>query len=594
MNNPESILNRFLTFCETLEKISGTQSRLEIQSILTDYYKAVMGHNKQDLIYALYLSTTTIYPEYKNKVLNLGDRIIMQVLSEATGMSTSSLRKEYKQTGDYGTIAMKNRASQIFISKRVLYLKDIVDCLREIADVTGPRATSLRTRKMLGLVAIASPLETKYLFRIFEEKLNVRLAFKTVLISLAMVFDKSYVDDVKSAYYRKPDIEALTNMIITNGIDKLSFMYGVEAGIPLKPMLAQPSKNISNGFKRVEGKNFTCEYKYDGERIQIHKNNGTITTYSRNLENTTKKYPDIVVGDDCACDFIIDCEVVAFDQKENKIMSFQTLSTRKRKDVKEITVNVCIFVFDILYFDGQSLIHKSLRERRNVLYRNFKEIENKFYFSKNIESSLVENIDAFFKEATDNGMEGVMVKLLDEGSNYTPCERSNSWIKLKKDYLDNVCDSFDLVVIGVYYGKGKRTGVYGGFLLACYNQEDDVFETVCKIGTGFSDNQLATFYELFNSEICGPRKEYRYKEEAVPDLWINPRYVWEVKAAGLSLSPVYCAGSEKYGKGISLRFPVFLRERCDKKPSDCTSSTQIKALYECAMVGDSENNDDDY
>ncbi|KAF9762826.1 DNA ligase 1 [Nosema granulosis] len=568
---PEAL---FVHFAERMERISFLKGRLEIQSTLTEYFKEV----EDDLVYAVYLATTTFFPEYKNKQLNIGDKIIYDVLSESTGLKVTTLRKEYAKEGDFGTIGMLHRAPQLFISPRRLSLKDVVCKLREVADISGTKSKTLKMRKMLEMVAICSPLEIKYIFRIFEEKLKVKIAFSTVLTSLAKMYPGEHVENVKGAYYRRPDIELLIRTISEKGIENLSESFGMVPGIPLKPMLAQPTKDVSTAYKKVENKLFTCEYKYDGERVQIHSHNGMISIYSRNLEESTVKFGDVKVVSKNQKDFIIDGEVVAYDVENKKILSFQTLSTRKRKDTNEV-VKVCIFVFDILFFDGVNLIEKSLRERREILYNEFEEIESKFYFSEHLDCKSVEEIDGFFQKSCEQNYEGIMIKLLEEGSTYLPSQRSNSWIKLKKDYIDNGGDSFDLVVVGAYYGKGKRTGVYGGFLLASFNDSEGVFETVCKIGTGFSEENLSKLYEELNNYVTEVPKDIRYKDQTKPDVWISPKLVWEVKAAGVSLSPVYCSGIDNESRGLSLRFPRFIRSRDDKGPEDGTTSDQIYSMY---------------
>ncbi|KAK6089427.1 hypothetical protein P3W45_001564 [Vairimorpha bombi] len=555
--------NSFLLFSKTMEKISVISGRLEIQDKLTEYFRSVISDNKQDLINVIYLCTCTVYPEYKNQRLNLGDKIIYDVLTECTSKKLANLKKEYRKEGDFGTIAMKYRASQLFISKRTLSVKDVVNGLRNISEISGTNSKTLKIRKMLEMVAICSPIETKYLFRLFEERLNVKVAFKTVLIALSKVYDDSCENKIKEAYHRRPDLEQLVSIILEKGVKDLDTDFIIEPGIPLKPMLAQPSKNISTAFKRVENKKFTCENKYDGERIQIHRFNDKTVIYSRNLENTSSKYGDIAIKSNNDKDFVIDGEVVAYDVVNKKILPFQVF-----------------------------LIDRSLEERRKVLYEEFEKIDNKFYFSEHIDCENIEEIEDFFIKSKVENYEGIMIKVLGDGSKYMPSQRSNSWIKLKKDYIDSGSDSFDLVVIGAYFGKGKRTGWYGGFLLASYNDNDEVYETVCKIGTGFDENTLSRLYEELNNFVVEFPKNVRFKDQTKPDVWISPKYVWEVKAAAVSVSPIYCCGMQHESKGFSLRFPRFLRERDDKTNTDATTSSQIILNYNEA--NDIEIEDDVY
>jgi DNA ligase-1 len=169
-----------------------------------------------------------------------------------------------------------------------------------------------------------------------------------------------------------------------------------------------------------------------------------------------------------------------------------------------------------------------------------------------------------------------------KNSQYQPGQRNFNWLKLKKDYLDTATgDSLDLVPIGAEYGKGRRKGMYGSFLLACYNDENEVYETVTMTGAGLTDENLEKFHkELSEYIIEAPRKDYRVGSTSV-DVWFDPKVIWEIKTADLSISPVYTAGSDYVdnNRGISLRFPRFIRVRPDKKPTEATTSEEIHKMY---------------
>lgn len=213
--------------------------------------------------------------------------------------------------------------------------------------------------------------------------------------------------------------------------------------------------------------------------------------YSRNSENMSQKYPDIVEKMKTApapgvTSFVVDAEAVAWDRKRKCILPFQVLSTRKRKDVstENIEVQVCIFAFDLLYLNGESLLKHPFSERRRLLHSSFIEVEDDFMFAKYNNANSVEQIETFLDESIKGNCEGLMVKTLDAESTYEPSRRSRNWLKVKKDYLAGCGDSLDLVVVGAYYGRGKRTGVYGGFLLACYDNDKDEYQTICKVIQG--------------------------------------------------------------------------------------------------------------
>jgi DNA ligase-1 len=452
-------------------------------------------------------------------------------------------------------------------------------------------------------------------------KLRIGLAEQSVLIALASAsscFFKSPSDSaqddpasiIKGVFNSLPNYDLVIPKLLKYGIFELPQHLGMVPGIPLKPMLAHPTKSLTQVLDRFEGLTFTCEYKYDGERAQIHRlEDGSTFIYSRNSENMSQKYPDVmeklslIVKPGSTTCFILDCEVVAWDGKENKILPFQVLSTRKRKDVTvdSVQVQVVLFAFDLIYLNGRDLLKEPLRKRRQLLHEHFVEVPGEFYFARSSDSSAVEDIQSFLDEAVQNACEGLMVKTLDQDASYEPSKRSRNWLKVKKDYLDGIGDSLDLFVLGGYIGRGKRTGCFGGFLLGCYDADNEEFQVICKLGTGFSEEDLERFSAQLRPHIIdGPKSYYRVSDAVRPDVWFDSVCVWEVKAADFSISPIYTAGWGliEPGKGISLRFPRFLRDRTgEKAPEEATSAAQVAELYEqqAAAAGSSITyEEDDY
>jgi DNA ligase-1 len=322
----------------------------------------------------------------------------------------------------------------------------------------------------------------------------------------------------------------------------------------------------------------------------------------------TDKYPDVIevvkaaLADDVqSC--IIDSEVVAWDVTNAKILPFQVLSTRGRKNVnvEDIKVQVCIMPFDCMLHNGTALVKKDLETRRRVMKTILKEVPGKVTYAvgRDFDELDEEDIQAFLDESIAGSCEGLMLKTLNDNAAYLPSKRSLNWLKLKKDYIDNVGDSIDVVPIGAFYGKGKRHGAYDAFLLAVYNEEEEEFQTVCKAGTGFSDEDLKTHYEFFkNKTTPQANSAYNVVKSMTPDVWFEPCQVWEIKAADLSISPVHTSaiGVKHESKGIGLRFPRFLRIRDDKGPEDSTSADQIADMYasQAAVGGQGGHDDDDF
>jgi DNA ligase-1 len=241
----------------------------------------------------------------------------------------------------------------------------------------------------------------------------------------------------------------------------------------------------------------------------------------------------------------------------------------------------------------QSLLKMTLAERRELLLKHFTPVDGEFQFAKASDGESTEEIQTFLEESVKDGCEGLMVKMLEtDASFYEPSRRSVNWLKLKKDYLAGVGDSLDLVVVGAYFGKGKRTAVYGAYLLACYDADNEEFQTVCKIGTGFSEEALQAHHAALSPlEVTRPRGDIR-AGGAKPDVWFEPRVVWEVLAADLSLSPVYTAAHGLADeRGISLRFPRFIRVRDDKDADDATGSEQVRRSLGCWSLRSRTNTD---
>ncbi|GJE86143.1 DNA ligase I [Phanerochaete sordida] len=595
--------------------IESTTKRLEKTSLLTSFLLLVIQRSApsdtESLLQAVYLCINRLCPDYVGIELGIGESLLLKAIAESTGRSLAVIRQDLKKEGDLGLVAKNSKNAQKTLFKpKPLTVPFVFKNLKEIASSTGHSSQTKKVSIITKLLAACQGEEAKYIIRSLEGKLRIGNAERTVLVALAHAAvlaeqEKAAkklntekltarlehaAEVIKSVYSELPSYDLVIPALLEVGVDGLKARCKLTPGVPLKPMLAKPTKAIGEVLDRFEGKKFTCEYKYDGERAQVHKlEDGSFAVFSRNSEDMSKKYPDLMdqlprCMKATAKSFVLDAEAVAVDRKTGQLKPFQELSKRKRKDVKveDIEVWVCLFGFDLLYLNGESLLHRPFTERRELLREHFQEVQGEFAFAKSNDCETTEEIQTFLEDSVKDGCEGLMVKMLEtEASHYEPSRRSVNWLKLKKDYLAGVGDSLDLAVVGGYYGKGKRTNVYGAFLLACYDTDGEQFQTICKIGTGFSDEALQQHYDVLKPlELTKPRGDIQIGG-AKPDVWFEPKVVWEVLTADLSLSPVYTAAQGLVeDRGISLRFPRFIRVRDDKGADDATGPEQIAEMYE--------------
>ena len=612
-------LTPFLALAKTLEAIEATSGRLKIIEIMSNYFRSIIVQTPSDLLPSVYITLNRLAPAWEGVELGIGDTILVKAIADSYGSTPSNVKEKLGMLEDLGLVAEQSRGGQRSISQPAhLTVQGIFKKLREIADIHGRNSKRRKVDRIQSLLVACRGSEARFLIRILAGKLRIGIAEPSVLQAIAQAavqtpLCQDYPPKIhtafnsvegekfkallgkeslklKTAYSQCPSYNLLIPALLKGGIDSLKQECKLTPGIPLKPMLAHPTKGVQEVLARFENCEFTCEWKYDGERAQVHiHEDGKVNIYSRNQEDNTSKFPDIIKRlPNCLSkevkSAVLDCEAVAWDKQKKQIQPFQILSTRKRKDAveDEITVQVCLFGFDLLYINGEALVTKSFKERRDLLKNHFKPVEDEFQYVKSVDGNTIEEMQEAFDQSIKDNCEGLMVKTLGVDATYEIARRSHNWLKLKKDYVDGSIETLDLVVLGGYLGKGKRAGMYGGFLLACYEPENEEYQTICKIGTGFTDEDLTKHHAFFKSWVTEkPMLFYNYDPSLAPDHWFEPVQVWEVKCADMSISPVHRAatGIVDPSKGISLRFPRFIRIREDKEVEDATNAEQVARMY---------------
>ncbi|CCC82500.1 ATP-dependent DNA ligase [Thermoproteus tenax] len=576
----------FSELAKVLAGIESTTQRTMMVKLLVNLFKK-LGPDEIDK--AIYIILGDVRPPWEGVELGIAEKLCLRALSRASGVKLEELESLYQKTGDVGEAARKalsKRQAQTLLAfagaKRApLSISQVYDTFLKIARTTGEGSIDLKVSLLSSLFSQASPEEAKYIARFVVGKLRLGVADMTIIDALAEAFN---VDEgqLEKAYNIHPDLGYLAKVVLERGQAGLA-QVRVTPGVPVMPMLAQRLSTSHEVLTKLGGAAI-CEYKYDGERAQIHIGPNGISIYSRRLENITHAYPDVVEAvrrSVSAKEAIIEGEIVALDPDTGDILPFQELMHRKRKHEVEEAMReypVKLNLFDVIYLDGEDLTDKPLIYRRLKLSEIVRESED-VVIAKWALFDDEEKVDLFFHEAISMGMEGLVCK--SPTSLYEMGARGWNWIKYKRDYRSEMSDTVDLVVVGAFYGRGKRAGLYGAFLMAAYDPKTDMFYTVCKVGSGFTDADLKKMYQMLEPYKIDHRHP-RVSSRMEPDVWFTPGIVLEIIGAEITLSPLHtcCQGAIKPDVGLAIRFPRFTgRYRSDKGPEEATTVDELLEIY---------------
>tara|TARA_Y100000310_G_scaffold345531_1_gene466132 strand:- start:49756 stop:51459 length:1704 start_codon:yes stop_codon:yes gene_type:complete len=561
---------KLVNIYEQLEKISSGN---EIREILSDFFKQVP---KDDIALVSYLTLGKLGSEFESPVLGLAEKSVVRSIAKVSGVSEKKVKEITQKRGDAGLAAeeLLKKKPQTLIPVGKLSIHEFFDVLHKIANTSGSGSQDTKSNLLVGILQKVSPIGGKYLIRIVLGTLRMGVGEMTVLDSLAIAYtgEKKNKEYLEKAFNICPDVGEIAFIVASNGLKGLEKIR-IHVGTPIKMMLAQRVQELTDLEKKMPGE-VSVEGKYDGERIQCHKNKkGKIKLFSRRLDTITSQFPDLVkyLEKVKAKEFVIEGEVLAIDEK-GKPLPFQTLMQRRRKhEIEKYVKDVPIIlkVFDVLYVDGKSYLHSPYAERSIILDKII--TGEKIIVADKIITSDLDKINDFFLKMLDQGYEGIMIKNLQ--GEYQAGTRGWNWIKWKKEYVKDMVDNFDLVIVGAYYGRGRRSGGYGALLCACYDAKNDEYLTLCKVGTGFTDEMLAALPKKLDKYKTENKPGLvRIKKEMEPDVWFEPKIVVEVLAAELTKSPYHTAG-------LALRFPRFIRIREDKKADQSTTLKEVKEIY---------------
>ena len=554
-------------------KLESISSGNEMRALLSNFFKKV-PKNEIDIV--AYLTLGRIGPEYEKIDLGIAEKMLVKAIAETYGVSEFEVTQNFKKKGDIGLVAEYYAGR-----KSNLTIKKVFDSLWLIEKAKGSGSRDEKISILTELLENSNALDAKYVCRIALGTLRLGAGAMTVLDSLSIAFtgSKASKDDIEHAYNLCSDIGLVAQTIALKGISGIK-KFDVVLGRPVKMMLAQRINHISEIKERMNC--ISAEQKYDGERMQAHKDGNNVRIFSRRLDDITSQFPDIaeaIKKQIKAKKCIIEGECVAV--KGDMLLPFQLLMQRRRKyDVAEYAKKIptALFLFDILYLNGKSYIKEPYMKRTKALHNITKE-NNKIRLAKKVVSSNLEDVEDFFNYSVQHGGEGIIAKSC-EGL-YQAGTRGYFWIKWKKEYSNGMRETFDLVIVGAYHGKGTRSGVYGALLCAVYNRKNDEYETFCKVGSGFTGKQLSNFPKKLAKYKVSKPIDTKITKIMMPDVFFSPKVVIEVLGAEITKSPNHTCALNKYkNNGLALRFPRMIRFREDKEPEDATTSDAVIKMFE--------------
>ncbi len=576
-------------------EVAGSYAKLESisgRNEMTEVFAALLRKTPRgELPMLVYLTQGKLRPDYEGIELGLAEKMALRTLATASDSSPDEVYKTYVKVGDIGTAAelLLGRRSQGTLYSEKLTLERVYNTLMKVARQSGEGSVEAKLREVASLLNDASPSEAKFIIRTVTGQLRLGVADYTVLDACALAFlgEKKERTKIERAYNVHPDLGFIVRTVASRklrGIEEVK----VEVGVPIRPMLAERLDSAKSIMKKMGQKMVAAEYKLDGERLQIHKEGKKVTLFSRRLEVITNHYPDavkLVVEHIAPKTAILEAEVVAINEDTEEYLPFQELMHRRRKygvDQAMADYPIALNFFDILLSGSRDVTGLPYSSRRKLLEGAVKDTERTRPVPA-LRSDDPMKIEEFMEDAIQNGCEGLVVKDLE--SPYRAGAREFAWIKLKREYKSELTDTIDFPIVGAFHGKGRRVGTYGTYLLAAYDDQRGVFSSVAKIGTGFSDDDLARIPKLlkpFESHV----RPANVESKVDPDVWFRPHLVIETIASELTLSPIHTAGMGRVRPraGISLRFPKFTgKVRDDKRAEDATTVEELVNMYSGQM-----------
>ncbi|CAN5124991.1 ATP-dependent DNA ligase [soil metagenome] len=587
------LFSELTSYFEQLEK---TSSRLALIAILVELFKVVKKDELQNIIY---LTQGRVAPFYAPIEMGMADKMVAQAVANSYTVSKEDVLKLYSQKGDMGEAAFE-LSEKFKVKSEKLTVEEVFDALLAIAHTSGEGSVEKKIGQLQSILGEVEGISVKHLVRIPLGNNRLGIGDPTILDGLALAFlgDKTQRKLLEKAYNETSDLGLIATTLVHGGLEAVQKL-GVTVGRPVRSELCERLPNPTKVFEKMdpEGLGLHATPKYDGFRVQIHKNGSEVRMFSRNLEEMTHMFPELTAGTLSqikARTIILDSEALAYQPESEEFLPFQETTKRRRKhNIEEVakTLPLKAFVFDILYYDGKSLLDMPLRERDKILTQAIIGDETLIPAPREILTK-PEQLQLMLDDSISKGLEGVVVKKID--SPYVAGGRNFNWIKLKRHSSGELHDTIDCVILGYIFGKGKRTAFGAGALLVgVYDAEADEFVSVSRIGTGLSDEEWTSIKTKAHG-LESEHKPARVNSKIEPSVWLKPELVIEVLADEITKSPMHTAGLGKAAKvpseseelkvaketGYALRFPrlVSFRDK-DKRAEDATTVIELIEMY---------------
>jgi DNA ligase-1 len=565
----------FDTLADYFEKIAATGERLELYRLIAELLNRA---GTAELPTIAYLFEARLAPSFASVQMEMGERLVAQSIAAASNKTVNQINRAYKEVGDLGVVTEK----LLPVKTSRLTVNQARSGLIQIAQTSGPGSIERKIRLLAELVVKASPRGARYLIGLTVGRLRLGVGAPTIIEAVARTFTNHTKTRalIERAFNSCSDLGLVLKALRQKGLRSLA-RFKLRPGNPVRMMMAERLPTAEAVVARLG--RCAAEAKLDGFRCQVHLNNRKVQIFSRNLEQTTEMFPDLVAATRKqlkVSSAVIEGEAVAVNETTGEFYPFQITVKRKRKrDIEKMAQEfpLALVTFDLLYADGRDYSCEPYQVRHAELKRVIKG-NGRLRLVDTLTTGDAKQLQSFFDQQVERGLEGMICKRLD--APYTAGARNFNWIKVKRTYRGELSDTVDVVVVGYLRGRGMRADLKIGALLgAVYDTRKDCFQTIAKIGSGLSEQNWIKLRRLLDKGKV-TTKPARVDSRLTPDVWVEPKYVLTILADEITLSPVHTCAQDKEGIGMALRFPRvvgFIRD--DKLPEDATTVKEIRELY---------------